>query len=358
MSRITFFVVGLIILVVMAFNSFFIVNQVEQALVLQFGKAVRVEQSPGLKFKMPFIQNVLFFDKRLLDFNAEPKEVIDSEKQPIIIDAFLRYRITDPLQYYQAVQNERGVRSRLDDILESSLREVVGSYPYTVLLTPERINIMNAILKDVSEQASGTISKEAQRVFTEAMSETDAEAVLEANEEGEVSATVLTETDEDQSATAELMEEQVTETVRETEEPVATQRNDGFGIEIVDVRIKRADLSERISEDVYNRMRSEREQIAKELRAQGEEKAQIIRSTADRERAELLAEARKKSEIIRGEGDAVATKTYAEAYSRDEEFYDFYRTIQAYRETLKGKDTTMILTPDSEFLKYLERMEQ
>lgn len=338
-------VVGILALVILAFNALFVVTQVEQALVLEFGKAVRVEQTPGLKAKVPFIQNVLYFDKRLLDFNAEPKEVIDSEKQPIIIDAFLRYRITDPLQYYQSVQNERGVRSRLNDILESSLRKVVGSYPYTTLLTPERTNIMNAILLDVSQQASGNVSKEVKKILSETVDEAQSEAILKAEDQDEIAAILQQE-----KKTAEIAPE------LEEVEPVsrAVDRGDGFGIEIVDVRIKRADLSDRVSEDVYNRMRSEREQIARELRAQGEEKAQIIRATAERERSELLAEARKRAEIIRGEGDAVATKTYADAFSRDQEFYDFYRTMQAYRQVLKGEDTTMILSPDSEFLKYLD----
>ena len=299
-TRVARWGIGLgIVALVLAFNSLFIVSQVEQALVLQFGSAKRVEKEPGLKVKMPFLQNVLFFDNRLLDFNAEPKEVIDADNRPIIIDAFLRYRITDPLKYYQSVQNESGLGARLNDILESSLRKVVGRDPYTKLLTPKRAEIMNAILRDVSDQVSG----------------------------------------------------------RAGETVDGKPNREGFGIEVVDVRIKRADLSERVSEDVYKRMRSERERIAKELRATGEEKAQIIRSTAERERAEILAESRKRAEIIRGEADAVASKTYADAFQRDTEFYDFYRSLQAYRQVLKSKDTTMVLSPDSGFLKYLDTMD-
>lgn len=294
-----FGLVALIGGVVLAFNSLYIVNQVEQALVLQFGEAKGVQQEPGLKVKLPFVQNVLFFDNRLLDFNAEPKEVIDSDNRPIIIDAFLRYRVTDPLKYYQSVQNESGLALRLNDILESSLRKVVGRGPYTKLLTAERSEIMNAILRDVSDQVSGKQSGS------------------------------------------------------ETSDPLV---KGGFGIHVVDVRIKRADLSERVSKDVYKRMRSERERIAKELRAKGEERAQVVRSTAERERAEIISESRKKAEIIRGEADAIAAKTYADAFQRDKEFYDFYRSLQAYRQVLKGKDTTMVLSPDSDFLKYLDNM--
>ncbi|MGB1540437.1 MAG: protease modulator HflC, partial [Rickettsiales bacterium] len=294
-------VIALVALAIVTLNSLFIVGQTEQALVLEFGKAMRVENEPGLKAKVPFIQNVIYFDKRLLDFNAEPKEINASDQKRVIIDAFIRYQITNPLQFYQTVYNERGVRDRLNDILESSLKKVVGSYPLNALLSPTRSVIMDKILYDVNRQASGK---------------------LDAAEEA---------TDEEKRI-AEL---------------------GGFGVDVVDVRIKRADLPEANSNAIYDRMRTEREQEAKELRAQGEKQATIIRSNAERARTEILAEARNKAEVIRGEGDAVATKTYAEAFNRDQDFYDFYRTLQAYRAVLKGDDTTMVLTPDSDFLKYL-----
>lgn len=311
---------ALVAVVVLALNSLFIVSQTQQALVLQFGRAVDVIDEPGLKAKIPFMQNVLFFDKRLLDFNAEPQEVIDADNKPIIIDAFLRYRITNPLKYYQSVQDERAMRQRLDDILESSLRKVVGRYPYTTLLSPQRVDIMNGILSDVREQLSGVDESEA------------VEAKLTKEEKA------LADEVEQAIAEEEHMEEVV----------------DGFGIKILDVRLTRVDLSERIKNSVHERMRSDREREARELRAKGEEAAQRIRSKAERERTEIISESKKKAEIIRGEADAVATKTYADAFSRDRDFYEFYRTLEAYRQVLNGKDTTMVLSQDNEFLKYLQ----
>lgn len=292
---------------VVALNSLFLVSQTEKALVLEFGKAVRVENDPGLKAKVPFIQNVVFFDNRLIDFNAEPKEINASDQKRVIIDAFVRYRITDPLRFYQTVQNERVMRDRLNSILESSLKKEVGSYPLSALLSPTRNTIMSQILRDVNRQATGRISED---------------------EEGEV-------------------------------DPVALEvaAEGGFGIEVEDVRIKRADLPQTNSEAIYARMETDRQREARELRAQGEEAAQRIRARAERERTEIVSEASRKAEVIRGEADAVATKTYAGAFNRDKEFYDFYRTLEAYRAVLDGSDTTMVLSPDNEFLKYLQEVQ-
>lgn len=292
--------VGLLAIIA-AMNSLFVVSQMEQALVLEFGKVVRDVKEPGLKFKIPFIQNVIFFDRRLLDFNAEQKETNASDQKSVIIDAFVRYRITNPLKFYQTVQNENGVRDRLNDIVESSLKKVVGSYPLNALLSPTRATIMNKIMSDVNLQTSGKL--------------TDKDATKAARDAAAMG---------------------------------------GFGIEVVDVRIKRADLPDTNSQAIYLRMQTDRQREATELRAQGDEAAQRIRSKAERERTVILAESQKKAEIIRGEGDAVATKTYGDAFSRDREFYDFYRTLQAYRKVLNGSDTTMVLSPDSEFLKYLD----
>jgi len=296
-----------VLLVIAALNAFFIVGQTERGLVLEFGKAVRVENEPGLKMKVPFIQNVVFFDNRLIDFNAEPKEINASDQKRVIIDAFVRYRITDPLQFYRTVQNENVMRDRLNSILESSLKKEVGSYPLSALLSPTRNVIMDAILRDVNRQATG-------RIEEDEMDEV-AGAALEAAEQG------------------------------------------GFGIEVEDVRIKRADLPQTNSNAIYARMETDRQREARELRAQGEEAAQRIRAKAERERTEIISEARRQAEVIRGEADAVATKTYAEAFNRDKDFYDFYRTLQAYRKVLDGNDTTMVLSPDNEFLKYLQEVE-
>lgn len=293
--------------IIATLNSAFIVRQTESALVLEFGKAVRIEEDPGLKWKVPFIQNVEFFDKRLIDFNAEPKEINASDQKRVIIDAFVRYRITDPLRFYQTVQNEAVMRDRLNSILESSLKKEVGSYPLSALLSPTRNVIMDAILQDVNRQATGRISED---------------------EKDEVAGVALEVAD-----------------------------GGGFGIEVEDVRIKRADLPETNSNAIYARMQTDRQREARELRAEGEEAAQRIRAKAERERTEIVSEAQRKAEVIRGEADAVATKTYASAFNRDKEFYDFYRTLQAYRETLDGSDTTMVLSPDNDFLRYLQEVD-
>lgn len=280
------------------FNAAFIVEQHEQALVLQFGKPERVEKEPGLKFKMPFIQNVEYYDKRLLDFDAESKEVIAADQKRLIVDAFVRYRIVDPLRFKQAVSDERTMRSRLNSILESSLRQALGNVPLIEIISGKRAELMREIKHLVNEQARGV------RV--------EGEEALE-------------------GSTA------------------------GFGIEIVDVRIKRADLPPANSEGIYKRMQTERTKEANQFRAQGAEDAQKIRSQADMERTVILAEARKKAEILRGDGDSQATRIFAESFGQDHDFFQFYRSLQAYRKTLTQKDTTLVVSPDNEFLKYMEK---
>jgi modulator of FtsH protease HflC len=276
-------------------NALFIVSQTEQALVLQFGKPVRVVQSPGLNMKWPFVQNVEYYDKRLLDFDAESKEVIAADQKRLIVDAFLRYRIVDPLRFKQTVADEYTMKSRLNSILESNLRQVLGNIPLSAVISEKRVDIMNTIKDLVNDQAKGAVVKD-----------------VEGN-------------------------------------------RGGFGIEVVDVRIKRADLPAANSEGIYKRMQTERLREANQFRAQGAEDAQKIQSTADKERTILLAEARKKAEILRGEGDAEATRIYAEAFGQESDFFQFYRSLQAYKRTLNQKDTTMIMSPDSDFLKYLEK---
>ena len=278
-------------------NAAYVVDQTEQALVLQFGKPVRVVQEPGLKFKTPFVQNVEFYDKRLLDFVADSKEVIAADQKRLNVDAFVRYRITDPLRFKQTVGNESTMRSRLNSILESSLREVLGSVPLSSVLSQQRAEIMREIRDLVNAQAQG------QRIS------------------GDAAAAV----------------------------------RGGFGIEVVDVRIMRADLPVANSESIYKRMQTEREREAKEFRAKGAEDAQKIRSQADKERTIILAEAKKKAEIVRGEGESQSTKIFAEAFGKDEDFFAFYRSMQAYKKTLGQNDTTMVLSPDNEFLKYMNK---
>lgn len=278
-------------------NSTFVVNQTEQAIIMEFGKFVRAEKNAGIYFKVPFVQNVEYFDKRLLDYDVPPFEIIAADQKTMTVDAFVRYRITNPLLFKQTVGNEVTMRSRLKSILESSLRQVLGSFPLSDMLTEKRSEIMTDIRDLVNLQAMG------------------------AKVEG-------------------------------TNGNVETN---GFGIEVVDVRIKRADLPAANSKGIYKRMQTEREREAKEYRAKGAEDAQKITAQADKEKTIILAEARKKAEITRGEGDAAATKIFAESFGKDQDFFQFYRTMQAYRRTLDKKDTSIIMSPDDEFLKYMEK---
>jgi len=290
-------VIGVLAVVVVVANSAFIVDQTEQALVLQFGKPERVEKLPGLKFKIPFVQNVEFFDRRLLDFDAQSKEVIASDQKRLEVDAFVRYRITDPLRFKQAAGDEATMRSRLNSILESSLRQALGNVPLSAVISEKRAELMQSIRTLVNAQAMG--------------------------------------------ASVEGGDKDIT--------------TGGFGIEVVDVRIKRADLPPANSEGIYKRMQTERVKEANQYRAQGAEDAQKIRSQADKERTIQLADARKKAEILRGEGESLSTKIFADAFGQDQEFYQFYRTMQAYRKSLNGKDTTMVMSPDNDFLRMLEK---
>lgn len=289
-------VVGLAALFVLA-NAVFVVGQTEQAIVLQFGKPERVEQTPGLKFKIPFIQNVDYYDKRLLDFDAETKEVIAADQKRLRVDAFLRYRIVDPLRFKQSVADERTMRSRMNSILESSLRQALGNVNLSAVISEKRATLMQQIKTLVNEQTMGTKNTDANSKVT----------------------------------------------------------TGGFGVEIVDVRIKRADLPPANSEGIYKRMQTERTKEANQYRAQGAEDAQKTRSKADKERTILIAEARRKAEVLRGDGDGTATKIFADSFGQDADFFQFYRTLQAYRRTLSDRDTTMVMSPDNDFLKYLEK---
>lgn len=286
MSRSLMVITGIILFfgAVIAFSALFTVHQTQQALVLQFGEPKRVVQESGLHWKLPFIQNVIFLDKRMLAYDGAGEEVIASDRKRLVVDAFLRFRIIDPLRFYQTVGNERVARQRLDALLTSSLRQVIGTVPLQSVLTNERATLM---------------SKIAQRVNAEA---------------------------------------------------------GDLGIGVMDVRIKRADLPEANNQAIYARMKTEREREAREFRAQGAEISQRIRSRADREKTVLVAEAQKKSQILRGEGDGKAVRIFAEAFGTDIDFFTFYRSMQAYGESLGGEDTTMLLSPDSDFFRYFGSM--
>jgi membrane protease subunit HflC len=260
------------------------VPQWMQAIVVQLGEPVRTVQEPGFYFKIPFIQNVLYFDKRLLDYDASPRELLTKDKQQLVVDNYSRWRIRDPLQFYRTVRNEAGAQSRLDDIIYSNLRENLGRNTLSDIINEKRALLMEQVTQRSNEKA------------------------------------------------------------RE------------YGIEVLDVRIKRADLPEKNEMNVFNRMRTERERLAKKFRAEGDEEARKIRSESDKQVQILMAEARKQAEIARGGGDAQAVKIFADAYGRDLEFYQLVRTLEAYRKSL-GDGTTIILSTDSEFFRFLKQLD-
>ena len=262
------------------FFSMFIVKEVNQAIVLQFGDPKRIIVNPGLNFKIPFIQNVVYLDKRILNLDAPSEEVIASDQKRLIVDAFARFKIVDPLKFYISVGDERVARSRLATVINSRIRNVLGQEELQTLLSVDRIKQMELIKEGVNAEAQN------------------------------------------------------------------------FGINIVDVRIKRADLPQANSEAIFRRMQTEREREAKEFRARGAEMAVTITSTADKEVTVLIADAEKKSEIMKGEGDGERNKIFADAFGRDPEFFAFYRAMQAYETALIGGETSLILSPDSEFFKF------
>ena len=262
------------------FFSIFIVKEVNQAIVLQFGDPKRIILKPGLNFKLPFIQNVVFLDKRVLNLDTPPEEVIASDQKRLIVDAFARFQKVDPIKIYISVGNERVARSRLSTIINSRIRNVLGQQKLQTLLSEDRSKQMALIQQGVNNEA------------------------------------------------------------------------ENFGIKIVDVRIKRADLPQANSDAIFRRMQTEREREAKEFRAKGAEMAVTITSTADKEVTVILADAQKKSEIMKGEGDGLRNKIFADAFGQDPEFFGFYRAMQAYQKALIGGETSMILSPDSEFFKF------
>lgn len=294
--------IAAVITLVLMTSSLFIVPQTSQALVLQFGEIKRVVKTPGLHVKVPFIQDLLMFDKRILEFETKPAEFISKNRdtgvdERVVIDAFVRYKIIDPVQFYQAVKNEANLNNRLTSVVLSSMRRVLAAHSLSDLLSTSRATIMKQIQVNVNAQVSAA-----------------AGVVARENSSG------------------------------------PSKNVQGFGVEVVDVRIVRAELPADISQSTYERMRKNFTKEAQRFRAEGEEKATEIRATAERERTELLAEARKTAEITRGEGDAIATKTYAEAFGRDPAFFKFYRSMQAYRSTLSKDDTSVILSPSDGFL--------
>ena len=269
-----------LVLAILGYGSLLTVHQTKQALVVRLGNPVRIVTDPGLHLKSPLIDSVIYIDKRILDLESPPQEVIASDQKRLVVDAFARYRIEDPLKFYQTVGSIEGARSRLSTLLVSALRRVLGEATFIQLVRDERPQLTQRMREQLDREAAA------------------------------------------------------------------------FGIVVVDVRIRRADLPEQNSQAVYQRMQTERQRIAAEARAQGSQRSQEIRSKADRDVTVLIAEAQSKAEQTRGEGDAKRNQIFAEAYSRDPGFFAFYRSMQAYETGLRSNDTRMLLRPDSDFFRY------
>ncbi len=288
MSRKISLIIGeIVILVGIGLSSAaYTVHQTTQVIVLQFGKPISVVTDPGLNWKLPFLQNVQYYEKRVLNLDPPVESILLSDQKRILVDAFARYRITDPLEFFKTVRTEGGVRQRLGPIVNASLRGVLGNATLASVLSEERADIMLQIRNSVNSQANR------------------------------------------------------------------------FGIQLVDVRIRRADFPEEISQAVYGRMKSEREREAAEFRAQGFEQAQRIRATADRESTVIRAEAKREAEIERGIGEGARTTILNNAFGQDADFFNFYRSMQAYEASLSGESTYMVLSPDSEFFDFFGSVTQ
>ena len=264
-----------------ASGSLFTVNQTQQALVLQFGEPKRTIQEPGLAFKLPFIQDVTYYEKRVLSLiPQDAEEVILADQKRLQVDAYARYRIEDPLLFYQTVRNERGARGRLEAIIDSSVRRALGRETLASILTGQR----NDITRSIGEEVNASVSS--------------------------------------------------------------------LGIKIIDVRLRRADYPTATSQNIFNRMKSEREREAKEFRATGEEEAQKIRADAEKTRTVILSEAQRESQEVRGAGDSKAIQIYADSFGQDADFFAFYRSMEAYRKSMTNNDTSLVLSPDNSFFRF------
>jgi modulator of FtsH protease HflC len=282
MGRVSTFwwVVGFCVLLVIASRTFYAVSETEQVVVTQLGRPVRLVKAPGLHLKAPFLQQLTFFEDRLLDYDAAPAPVITRDKKNLVVDNYAKWQINDALKFLQTVQDEAGAQARLDDIIYSKVREQLGLHDLVEVIATKRETIMRAVTAGSHEASMA------------------------------------------------------------------------YGIAVLDVRMKRADLPPENAQAVYGRMRTEREREAKRYRSEGQEEALKIRAEADKQKTIMLAEAYEHEQVIRGEGDAAAIRVYAEAFQHDTDFFTFIRTLEAYRKSLKGK-TTLLLPPQMEFLKYL-----
>jgi len=280
-------VVLVLLIIFLTFTgAFFIVNETKQAIVLQFGEPRQLITKPGLQFKIPFIQDAVFLDRRMLNLDPQPEEMILSDQKRIVVDSFARYKITDPLKFFQTVRNETTFSDRFGRIINAAVRGEIAQYSLTTLLSAERVKIMNAI-----------------------------QAQVKSNE-------------------------------------------GAFGVNIIDIRIGRTDLTEQVSNNVFQRMRSERDREANLLRAEGEELSKEITASADRQQTVIIAEAERTSSILRGEGDALKNRILADAYGLDEEFFDFLRTMQACRDTFGDTDMAMVIVPGQVCEKFFGEIEK
>ena len=275
----------IVVLTVLAYNSLFFVEQRVQTLILQFGEPIRVIKEPGLNFKIPLAQNIVKFDKRILLFDNSAEEIIAADKKRLIVDAFVRYKIIDPLKFYQTVRFEAALNNRLGSVVNNSLRAVLGKVPLEAVISDRR----ELLMQEVSELVSFRAKQ--------------------------------------------------------------------FGISIEEVRIKKADLPSENSEAIYRRMQTERQQEAAQIRAVGNEKARFITAESEKQKTVLLAEAQRDSDILRGEGDAEKNKILGKAFNQDPDFFAFYRAMQAYSKALTEGDTTMVLSPKSDFFEFFGNAE-
>lgn len=273
-------IIVVLVAVALVVQAAFIINEGEQGVVFQFGKPVRIIQQPGLYFKYPFVQDLVVFEKRIMAAEARPAEYITLDKKRLTVDTVSRWRIAEPLVFYQTVRNYSGAIARLNDIIFARLRQEIANHDFKDFIRTEREDIMKSVTDGTAELAKR------------------------------------------------------------------------FGIDVIDVRIKRVDLPEEVQNSVFARMKAERERIAMRYRAEGDEQAREIRANANKEKEILMAEAYRQSQTLRGEGDAEATGIYAQAYNKDEEFYSFTRHLETYKKVF-GTESTILLSPDSDLLKYL-----
>ncbi|MAO91175.1 MAG: protease modulator HflC [Rhodospirillaceae bacterium] len=283
MKRSSLIILGLLVVIfITGISAAFTVRETEQVLVMRFGEPQREITEPGLHFKVPFVDTARFFDKRVLDYDADQQEIPTADQKQLVVNAFARYRITDPLRFFQTVGTERGIEQRFNSLINASLREVIGEVNLSVVLTPERARLMEDFTRIVAREAAT------------------------------------------------------------------------FGIEVVDVRIKRIDLPEDNSEAIFQRMTTQRQQEARLARAEGDKEAQRIRAEGDKRQRVIVSEARREAEILRGKGDAEAQGLYNSAYGQNVAFFDFWRSMQAMQKGLGGDTTTFVGAPNSDFFRYFQ----